>query len=379
MAKRVFFFMSFSCDSFKVIPKDQRKTRVPGLPCTGLIPGTTRCLSVASLKIESLFCNVNIYVFYLVVLFLFTIDESEGEWMFRRDGLMPSTENLLCFLVAAEHLHFRKAARQMALTPAAFGQRIKQLERQLGCALFERTSRSVALTVEGARLQPVARQAIEELLRCGQVVNDEQSLPVHIRLGTRFELGLSWLVPSLLAFQEAHPHIKIDYYFGSGPDILEQLEEQSVDGIITSAPRLHQSWQSEMLHRETYVFVGAKELLQNKPFARPEDAVHHTLIDIDEELPLLRYMSSVTGELAFGGIRLAGTAGAVQMMVERAVGVAVVPEYMIQEQLASGALERLLPSYDLLADSFRLLFRKSSLFGAALAQIATFLRECPLR
>lgn len=299
--------------------------------------------------------------------------------MFRNDGSLPSTENLLCFLAAADLLHFRKAASQMSLTPAAFGQRIKQLEGQLGCLLFERTSRSVRLTEEGARLAPVAREVLGELVRCRQVVHQEETLPVHVTIGTRFELGLSWLVPSLLRFQAAHPQVKIDTYFGSGPDILEKLREQSVDAIVTSAPQLHQQWLAEKLHIETYVFTGAKELLAQKPLLCPEDASEHTLIDIDQELPLTRYMSSVTGDMAFKEVRLCGVGAVVQMMVEKGHGVAVLPEYMIQEQLNTGELVRLLPEVTLLTDSFRMLFRRTSLFTQALQQIAAYLRGCPLQ
>lgn len=292
---------------------------------------------------------------------------------------LPNTENLLCFLAAAEHLHFRKAAAQMNLTPAAFGQRIKQLERQLGCALFARTSRSVLLTEEGMRLQPVAQQAVEELMRCGQVVFGDDAMPVQLTIGTRFELGLSWLVPSLMEFQELHPHTKIDFYFGSGLDLLEKLRDKAIDGIVTSAPRLHQSWLAETLHVETYVFAGTKELLDNMPLETAADAAQHTLLDIHDELPLTRYMSSVTGELPFKDVRLCGTAAVVQMMVERGVGVAVLPEYMVQAPLAAGTLRRLLPDVTCLTDSFRLLFQRDSLFVRPLQQIAAYLRDCPLK
>src|SRR5437773_2384277 len=70
--------------------------------------------------------------------------------------MLPSTENLRAFDAAARLLSFRAAARTVALTPAAFGQRIRQLEDQLGVALFRRTTRSVALPDPGLALLPEA-------------------------------------------------------------------------------------------------------------------------------------------------------------------------------------------------------------------------------
>ena len=69
---------------------------------------------------------------------------------------LPSIENLRCFLEAARALNFRKAARAVALTPTAFGARLKQLEDQVGAQLFVRTTRSVSLTETGLSLVPLA-------------------------------------------------------------------------------------------------------------------------------------------------------------------------------------------------------------------------------
>ena len=72
---------------------------------------------------------------------------------------LPSVDSLRCFCAAAKFLNFRAAARAVALTPAAFGQRIKQLEDQLGAQLFVRTTRSVRLSAAGLSLVPVAQRA----------------------------------------------------------------------------------------------------------------------------------------------------------------------------------------------------------------------------
>lgn len=292
---------------------------------------------------------------------------------------LPTLENLRCFLAAAEHLHFRKAARQVSITPAAFGQRIQQLERNLGCSLFVRTSRSITLTPEGYRLLPVARQALEEAAKCIQAVHGVNTSPVELTLGSRFELGMSWLLPSLLKYQKEYPHHKIHFYLGSGPDILTKFHDREVDAIVTSAPSLHRSWSSEFLHEERYVFVGATSLLKRIPFEKPEDAQQHILLDVDPELPLTRYLTSRVGHLEFLDTRLCGAGAAVLMMVRKELGLAVLPEYMVQDDISSGLLRIVFSSEYLLSDSFRMLFHTHSLFNETLRLIAQFLRACPLQ
>ena len=86
---------------------------------------------------------------------------------------LHSLENLRCFLLAAGQLNFRRAARAAALTPAAFGQRIRQLEEELGVELFQRTTRRVTLTEAGFALVPYAKRAITAVDECVQAARGQ--------------------------------------------------------------------------------------------------------------------------------------------------------------------------------------------------------------
>ncbi len=293
-------------------------------------------------------------------------------------GRIPSVDNLLCFLAAAEHLNFRRAADSVALTPAAFGQRIKQLEDDLGVELFRRTTRVVELTPEGHRMVPAAREAVASVAHCAEVVVDDHAVPVTLKLATRYELGLSWLVPATLAMRDELPHVTVDFYFGSGPDILERLQAGSVDAAVTSAPMAHKEWRAEFLHPETYSFVGAPELLAERPFERAEHARGHTLLDVDASLPLTRYLTSAIGEMAFAETRLCGAGMAMRLLALEGYGVAVLPTYMVEADLEDGRLVQLFADRPLLSDSFRLLYRSTSVFAPALQSVAEFLRSRPL-
>ncbi|HSO40185.1 MAG TPA: LysR family transcriptional regulator, partial [Labilithrix sp.] len=136
--------------------------------------------------------------------------------------MLPSIESLRCFTAAAKLLNFRAASRSVALTPAAFGQRIKQLEEQLGAPLFHRTTRSVRLTASGLALLPAAERcllAAADCVRSG-APGSPSLAPMDVTIGTRHELGLSWILPQLDALTKAQPWLRLHLYFGSGADIL---------------------------------------------------------------------------------------------------------------------------------------------------------------
>lgn len=291
---------------------------------------------------------------------------------------MTDLESLRCFLAAARQLNFRRAAEEVHITPAAFGQRIKSLEEQLGVVLFERSTRAVALTEQGQRLIPAAQDALLAARRCVEVVHDK-ALPVSLLLGTRFELGLSWLVPALIEAQDVLPHVHVDLYFGSGPDILARLGARQVDAIITSAPAASRDWESVFLHREEYVFVASSALLARVPFERAQDARAHTLLDVDASLPLSRYLLSASeAQMEFRQTRLCGAGEAVLKFVLAGQGVGVLPLYMVRDEVAAGRLQVLMPDVPLLSDSFRILFAPSLVSTEACYRLADFLRTRPL-
>jgi LysR family glycine cleavage system transcriptional activator len=291
---------------------------------------------------------------------------------------LPSVESLRCFHSAAHHLNFRRAAAEVGLTPTAFSERIRGLEGELGCALFVRTTRRVELTARGEALRSSAEHALSAVEACVRAVREPASMKVRLKVGTRFELGLSWLVPAFIELERRKPHLTIDTYFGSGDDIVDRLERGLVDCIVTSAPLARDAWHTDVLHPETYEFVGGKALLAEVPFEKIADARGHTLLDVDETLPLSRYLLSAAPGLRFGGIRACGAGAAIMERALGGFGVAVLPSYMIKKELAARRLVRLLPKIRLLSDSFRLLYRNGHRFSEPLGEIAEFLRKLPL-
>ncbi|MFT5431966.1 MAG: LysR family glycine cleavage system transcriptional activator [Myxococcota bacterium] len=292
-----------------------------------------------------------------------------------RLGGVPTNDNLVCFLAAAEHLNFRRAASIVALTPTAFGQRIKQLEEQLGVPLFERTTRNVALTSAGAALIEPARNTLEQARRCLEAVHDEAP-PVSFVLGSRYELAQSWLAPTIAGLTDSRPNWHINMYCGSGEDIIARLRAGDVDCIVTSAPMARSGWTVEVLHPETYSFVAAPELLARLPLVTESDCRFHTLIDIDRSLPLARYLTGAEGELlTFAEERYMGSGGAMLELLRGGHGVAVLPDYMMEQDLADKRLLRVLTHRQLLTDTFRLIYKTNAPLASVYTELARQLRK----
>jgi LysR family glycine cleavage system transcriptional activator len=271
----------------------------------------------------------------------------------------------------------------MSVTPAAFGQRIRHLEEDLGVTLFKRTTRSVLLTEAGTALLPYADHCIRAATECARAARgDVGPQPMDFAIGTRHELGVSWILPQLDKLERERPWMHLHLYFGSGPDLLHHVRTLQIDCAVTSTRFMDPKLDSVRLHREDYVFVGAKDLLRRSPFTRPEHAARHALLDISGELPLFRYWRdapSATERLAFARYTWLGAIAAIRLRALAGAGVAVLPEYLVRKDIEAGRLRVILPKVTPLHDYFRLVFRADTPNRGLLDNVASSLSKTPLR
>jgi LysR family transcriptional regulator, glycine cleavage system transcriptional activator len=296
--------------------------------------------------------------------------------------VFPPPDSLRCFVEAARLLSFRATGRAVGLTPAAVGQRIQKLEEQLGVKLFHRTTRTVVLTEAGLSVLPYAERALEAGAACARAARGELGPPrIELTLGTRHELGLSWIVPMLPKLRAAHPGVTLHLYFGSGPDLLIRVRTLEIDCAVTSSRLTDPKLFALRLHEENYVFVGDRKLLAKRPLRRADDARHHVLIDTNEALPLFRYWRDAPGgldSLAFGSILRMGTIAAIRQLVLAGEGVAVLPQYFVEDDLKKKRLSLVFPKVKPLSDNFRLVYRADDPRAAVYAALASTLCTRPL-
>jgi LysR family transcriptional regulator, glycine cleavage system transcriptional activator len=286
---------------------------------------------------------------------------------------LPDLESLRCFVLAATHANFRSAARKAALSPAAFGARIRRLEEQFGQRLFVRTTRRVALTPRGAELLPQARSCLDEAVHCAEPLDHAQPVPFDLVIGSRFDVGLRWVVASFSHLERARPERRLHMAFGDVTELLPRVHRDEVHCVITSA-RLNDPKLTSAPFREIeYLFVGAPTLLKKNPLARPEDARRHTLIDFDYDLSEFRFFKEARPakeSWTFQKQHYLNIIAAMRERVLEGVGVAVLPAYYVGEDIARGRLKVLMPQTKLKSNALRAVWRKGHPYENEIREIA---------
>jgi DNA-binding transcriptional LysR family regulator len=296
---------------------------------------------------------------------------------------LPPIESLECFAAAAATGNFRKAAQRVHLSASAFGQRIRQLEDYLQVRLFERTTRQVHLSEAGQRLLPTITEMLARMTELPEMARDTSGIvPRSLTVGTRHELGISWLTPAIRDLEDLIPGLTLHLYFGSGTEFWELLEARQIDAVVTSARLPSRRFAFERLHEERYVMVASSRLARRDKLRTVEDLRSQVLVDSNPSLPLARYWLDAEPDrahLQFGDFRYLGTIAAIRDFVLRGSGVAVLPEYFVNRDIRAGRLKRLFSRKKVLSDHFRLVYLPGCREAALVQSLAAELRKMPLR
>ena len=120
-----------------------------------------------------------------------------------RRAFLPSTADLLAFEAAARHQSVSRAAEELHLTQSAVSRQIRQLENQIGTALFHRVRQRVVLTDAGRVYAADLQGVLQQLSAITQKTMAFSSADGLLNLAVLPTLGTRWLIPRLPRFMAA--------------------------------------------------------------------------------------------------------------------------------------------------------------------------------
>ncbi|MFE5402890.1 LysR family transcriptional regulator [Streptomyces sp. NPDC056580] len=145
------------------------------------------------------------------------------------------------FVAVAEEQNFTRAAERVHISQSGVSAQIRQLERELGAELFDRSARTVTLTVAGKAALEHARSALAAAGAVGQAVGEVTDL-IRGRLTVGMVIGctLTPLFDALATFHQAHPGVEISLVEDSSDRLIEKVRASTIDlaliGAATAAP-----------------------------------------------------------------------------------------------------------------------------------------------
>jgi len=151
-----------------------------------------------------------------------------------------TSRQLRAFHLVAEHRSFARAAERMYMTPSGVSVLIRELERQLGFRLFNRTTRRVTLTGYGTDLLAVSQPALKTFdTEMTRVVQATKGSARSISVGTTPWIAAHVLPPAIKAFRRHHPELRIRLFDGTLGAIARRVVAGKLDlglGIFGKMP-----------------------------------------------------------------------------------------------------------------------------------------------
>lgn len=251
---------------------------------------------------------------------------------------LPPLNALRSFEAAARLASFSKAADELHVTHGAVSRAIRHLEGELGCTLFERTTRKVALTPPGAAYAAAIRDALDRMASATLAITEGQSAGV-LTVSTVDSFAAKWLVPRLSRFRRTHPDIDVRLATFDG---LANMVTDGIDIAIRFGGGRYAGLSSELLLRvEVFPACSPRLLEGSDPLAEPRDLERHTLIHDDFEITWAMWLraANVQGVDASRGPSFLSSGLAIQAAIQ-GEGVVLGRSALVADDLREGRLVR---------------------------------------
>lgn len=289
-----------------------------------------------------------------------------------------SPTDLSPFLALARHRSFRLAATEIGCTPSALSHALKALEERLDLRLFNRTTRSVALTEAGERLLSRVAPAYRDIEDALDDLNSLRGAPVgRLRLNAARTSAKMVLLPVVARFLAAYPKVSVEVVVDN--DLVDMVSEGFDAGIRFGEVIAQDMIAVPIGGRQRSAIVAAPVLFERFPIPTAPEQL--------KALPCigLRFGSGrlYGWEFERGGLELSVAmdgplvVGDQEMMVEAALlgaGVAYAFEDQVSTYVAEGRLIRVLEDWCPYYSGFYLYYPSRRQMPAALRAFVDFVK-----
>lgn len=261
--------------------------------------------------------------------------------------------DIVVFTKVVETKSFTGAAEALGLPKSTVSRKLAQLEERLGVRLVQRTTRKLALTEIGEAYYERCSRIVADIAAAEQLVTDMQSTPRgRLRITAPLDFSTRFLGEIVAEFLAQHPEINVEL---EGTDRVVDLIEESFDLAVRFGPMPESTLIARRLCSLHLVLCASPAYLERRgtPTQIDEldehDHVLFTPASRNQTWTLVGPSANGAGEQSYDFGRPARLAsnnyGAVVDVARAGIGIALISEFMVTEELTSGALARVLPEW----------------------------------
>jgi DNA-binding transcriptional LysR family regulator len=267
---------------------------------------------------------------------------------------MPADLHSLEVLVAVQRLgSFAAAAREMKLTRAAIARTVARLEKEVGVRLCQRTTRRVVLTEQGNQLAHRVANGLRSISEALAVAHEDlESLSGSVRLTVSHAFGRYLILPWLTEFLQRHPAVHVEMAL---TEQMEDLWARSIDLAVRIGPLAPSPLIARHVGNLRLSLVAGRELVER--LGRPQDVselsnwpvIAFRIPGTSTRYPWTFHRGdTLTPFVPEKPVVEVDSVEAARDLALAQTGIALLPDYLVHQDIDNGVLIRLLP--DLVAE-----------------------------
>ncbi|HHF2921608.1 TPA: LysR family transcriptional regulator [Vibrio alginolyticus] len=243
-----------------------------------------------------------------------------------------SLDDLLLFVSVARYQSLTQASERLNVPLATLSRKLKRLEINLNCRLFNRSAHHFALTTDGEKYYQLCEPLLLSLNNVtSRIATERQSLSGTIKISAPINMTQMWLKRCVYEFAEQHPKICIDL------DVQNEkinLVSNRVDISFRLGDLIEQDWIAQKLWSIPFALCASRSYLeQHQPITHPEQLVHHRLITVNNDSQW-KLVNQITNETFDRPLKFQFTSNDVLLVrdaVIHGLGIAWIPTYYFHE------------------------------------------------
>ncbi len=260
-----------------------------------------------------------------------------------RDNKVSRWDGMDEVVAIADTGSFVAAARRLGESTSMISRAVARLEERLGLRLFERTTRSVALTDAGRSIVEQFRRIIEERDEALRLVHAQGEMRGEVRLTSSVAIGERFVAPVVEEFLRAHPGLSV--HLETTNRVIDLVSEGFDIAIRTGNQLDARLAARQVAERSLLVCAAPAYIARAGAPAHPAELVAHECLLGTSTNWHFREDGQRSSIVPTGRLRC-NSGNAVMHAAENGMGLCQLPAFYVREAIAAGRLVRLLEDYE---------------------------------